>query len=241
MLHGLGYASWEAHSLRREFGEGLWSLDNRGTGHSDAFERQCSIDQLAEDAAVAIDDLRERVIVIGHSMGGYIAQRLAQKHPDAVAGLVLMGTSPGGPRSEPVPTSTVEAWQEAAGGTAADYARRTMPLSFRPGWTHEHRELFEQLLAARLTHPTPQSTWRAQFDACQEFLAKGIAPGSISVPALVIHGSADRVVPVGNGRLLAAELPVARYYEVADAGHLVHLEEPVLVADLIWTFTTEHT
>ena len=56
----------------------------------------------------------------------------------------------------------------------------------------------------------------------------------------MIHGTGDRVVPVSNGRLLAARTPDVEYRELPDAGHLLHLEEPGLVSQLIHTFTANH-
>lgn len=243
MLHGLGYASWEAEGLRERLGDGagLWSLDNRGTGRSGELRGACSIRGLADDAARAVDELGGPLILIGHSMGGYIAQTLALSRPDAVAALVLIGTSAGGPGIMPVPTATTDVWQAAAGLSPEAYARRTMPLSLSAGWPDRHPEQFERLLAARLAHPTPQRTWRAQFAACQEFLAAGIDARRVAAPTLVIHGAADRVVPVENGRALAERIPGSRYREVPNAGHVVHLEQPRLVADEIAAFVTPLT
>ncbi|HBU43377.1 MAG TPA: hypothetical protein DEB57_10985 [Microbacterium sp.] len=138
-----------------------------------------------------------------------------------------------------MPVSTTRAWQAAAGQAPDLYARRTMPLSFRPGWPQEHPEQFEQLLGARLTHPTPQQTWRAQFAACETFLAAGLDVSRISSPTLVIHGRDDQIVPVANGRLLAEALPDATYSEIRAAGHVVHLEQPALIAETISSFMND--
>lgn len=241
MLHGLGYAGWEADGLRAvlEDTAGLWSLDNRGTGQSGDLIGESTISLLADDAARAVEQLGGPLVIIGHSMGGYIAQTLALEHPHTVAGLVLIGTSAGGRGSVPVPESTVDAWQAAAGLAPDEYARRTMPLSLRPGWVAEHPDSFERLLVARLAHPTPQATWRAQFAACEDFLAVGADASRQTVPTLVIHGALDRIVPVDNGRRLAQSIRGARYLEVPDAGHVVHLEQPRLVAGAIAAFLTE--
>jgi pimeloyl-ACP methyl ester carboxylesterase len=242
MLHGLGYASWETRALQEQLGDdfGLWSLDNAGTGRSEHRASPCSIAQLADDAACAVDALGGPLVVIGHSMGGYIAQQLAIEHPEAVRALVLMATSPGGPDAEPVPASTVDAWTEASALSPAKYARMTMPLSFRAGWTDDHPAEFELLLDRRLESPTRQDVWRDQFAACRRFLATGIDASLIPVPTLVIHGTSDRVVPVANGRLLAARTPDVEYHEMRAAGHLLHLEEPRLVSQLINTFMAIH-
>lgn len=70
-----------------------------------------------------------------------------------------------------------------------EYARHTMPLSFRPGWTEEHPDEFEDLLERRSRYPTYASAWKAQFDACKTYLTDGLAAGGISCPALVVHGA----------------------------------------------------
>ena len=238
MLHGLGYASWEANVLRPHLGAGLWSLDNRGTGRSATTVDDCSIEQLADDAAIAIEELGGPLTVIGHSMGGYIALTLALTRPDLVRSLVLIATSPGGPESTPVPASTIQAWTDAAGSPPAEYARATMPLSFRAGWDREHPHDFEQLLAARLAHPTSATVWQAQFSAAERYLRTGVDVRQIDVPTLVIHGADDRVVPVENGRLLAQRVLGAQYREIARGGHLVHLEDPRAVCRDITTFTS---
>jgi pimeloyl-ACP methyl ester carboxylesterase len=55
-----------------------------------------TIEQAADDAAVLLDHLgADRAVVLGHSYGGFIAQELALRHPDRLAGLVLVDTTPG--------------------------------------------------------------------------------------------------------------------------------------------------
>jgi 3-oxoadipate enol-lactonase len=164
--------------------------------------------------------------VLGLSMGGYIALMLALRRPQLVRSLVLAGTSAGGADATPIPDATREAWLAAAGLPPAEYARRTMPLSFAPGWTDEHPEDYEALLAARLEYPTPPDAWRAQYEAAQRFMDAGAPVERIDVPALVVHGDADRIVPVENGRALAARLPNARLVELRGRGHLALLEDP---------------
>jgi pimeloyl-ACP methyl ester carboxylesterase len=241
VLHGLGYASWAAEPLRRALGDGfgVWSLDNRGTGRSAPGTESFSIDLLAADAALVAEALGGPVHVVGYSMGGYIAQILAATRPDLVASLVLMSTSGGGAQAVPVPEATRRAWLSAAGLAPEDYARATMPLSFRDGWTAEHAAEYEAVIGARLRHPTSPQVWREQYEACERFLANGYDVGGLTAPALVLHGSADRVVPVQNGRALAAAIPAVRYREIPAAGHLLHIEEPELVAAELSEFFTD--
>ena len=240
MLHGLGYASWAAHQLRIAIDEdlSLWSLDNRGTGRSTRGLADLSIELLAEDTASAIEALGRPAIVVGYSMGGYIAQLLALSRPDLVTQLVLLGTSPGGPRAVPVPAQTLKVWLDAADQPPEEYARRTMPLSFSEGWPQSHSEEYEKVIQARLTYPTPGEIWREQYRACERFLQTGAQTAQISVPTLVIHGGADRVLPPANGRAIARMLPTAPYRELPDAGHLLHLEQPDIIAAEVRRFVS---
>lgn len=240
LLHGLGYASWAAQPLRLALDEelALWSLDNRGTGRSTRGQRELSIELLADDAALAIEALGRPAIVVGYSMGGYIAQLLALSRPELVRQLILVGTSPGGTQAVPVPDDTRKVWLDAADQTPEEYARRTMPLSFRDGWPQSHPDEYEDVIQARLTYPTSSEIWREQYHACEKFLQTGARTAELSVPTLILHGGADRVLPPENGRAIARMLPTAPYRELPGAGHLLHLEQPEVVAAEVRRFVS---
>jgi pimeloyl-ACP methyl ester carboxylesterase len=226
LITGLGYAIW---SWQRQLP--AWSrrfrciaVENRGTGRSPKPAGPYSIEELADDAAEALEGRRAHVA--GFSMGGYIAQTLALRHPQLVERLVLVCTATGGPRHVETPPSTIALWEANATKTPAEFARASMPLSFAPGWTDEHPDELEQLLADRLEHPTPPECWRAQYDACWRFVEQVTPVEEIAAPALVVHGDADRIVPCENGVALARRIPGARLETFAGGGHLLFLESP---------------
>jgi 3-oxoadipate enol-lactonase len=229
LVQGLGYAVWAWRRQLPAFAE-RWrviAFDNRGAGRSPKPPGPYSIEGMADDAAgVLSEHADEPAHVLGLSMGGYIALTLALRRPELVRSLVLAGTSGGGVDATPIPDATRQAWLDAAGLPPEEYARRTMHLSFSPGWTDEHPAEYEALLRARLEHPTPPEAWRAQYDAAQRFMDTGVPVERIDVPALVVHGDADRIVPVENGRVLAARMPNARLVELRGRGHLALLEDP---------------
>jgi pimeloyl-ACP methyl ester carboxylesterase len=236
LIAGLGYASWCWRELREQAGAelSLNAFDNRGAGRSDKPAGPYTIAQLADDAAAVLEGLGlPRVAVLGHSMGGYIALTLARRHPRKVRALVLVGTSPGGPGTAPVPEETLNTWKLAGSLPPAEYARRSMPRSFAPGWCEAHPARFESILARRLEFPTPAPSWLAQYQACADYVARGLDVEAIEAPALVIHGREDRVVLHANGELLARRLPRAEFVSLPAAGHLPFLEDPAGFADLV--------
>jgi 3-oxoadipate enol-lactonase len=225
LLTGLGYAIW---SWQRQLPD--WSrsfrciaVENRGTGRSPKPPGPYTIEQMADDAAEMLE--RRRAHVVGYSMGGYLAQTLALRHPQLVDGLVLVCTGTGG-NVVPAPRETTAAWLANAERPPAEFARATMPLSFRPGWTDAQPEKFENLLRDRLEFPTPPECWRAQYDACVDWNARVSPVEEIAAPTLVVHGTADRIVPYENGVELERRLPNARFETFDGAGHLLFIEEP---------------
>ena len=227
LVQGLGYATWgwarQRAALARHFR--VVMFDNRGAGRSDKPDEPYSIELFAEDARSVLEELGSPPAnVLGLSMGGYVAQTLAASHRDLVSALVLVSTSCGGEGAVDVPDETKAAWARASGLEPREFARATMPLSFAPGWTDAHPDEFEELLAARLAYPTPAYAWRRQYDAAAAFLARGIDAAAIDQPTLVVHGTADRVVPYANAELLVERLPNARLLRLEGAGHLALIE-----------------
>lgn len=235
-ISGLGYSAWCWEELCAALAPTHRAIrfDNRGTGRSGKPAGPYSIAMLADDAAQLLDALGiPSAHIVGHSMGGYIALTLAQRHPAKVHSLVLVGTSPGGPQALPVPEDTRAAWGAALGLPPVEYARRTMPLSFAPGWTDAHPAQFEEYLKRRTQFPTPPECWLAQFNACGEYANQGVDLARLRMPALAIHGTADRIVPFENGELLARGLPNVRWLPVEGAGHIPYLEDPPWFARVV--------
>jgi pimeloyl-ACP methyl ester carboxylesterase len=128
LITGLGYALW---SWQRQIP--AWSrrfrvvaIENRGTGRSPKPPGPYSIEEMADDAAEALQGRQAHVA--GFSMGGYIAQTLALRHPELVERLVLIGTGTRGPDYLPTAAETISAWEANADKAPADFARATMPL-----------------------------------------------------------------------------------------------------------------
>lgn len=234
LIAGLGQASWVWQDVLPAFAERrrVTIFDNRGTGRSPGPGR-ASVTELATDAASLLEGPTD---LLGLSMGGYVALTVALDRPDLVRSLVLIGTGAGGAGRVSRPRHVVTAFSEAMGLPHEEFGRRTMPYTFAPGWTEANPERFERALAARLERPTAYESLEAHVAACYDFYAAARVVERIEVPALVIHGDQDLIVPVENGRLLASRLPDARYVELPGRGHNLVLEEPDTIGGLVLEF-----
>jgi 3-oxoadipate enol-lactonase len=242
LIAGLGQGSWVWRDVagELELDRRVLAFDARGTG---ALHDRAARTTVAEMAADAHDLLRaeriDRAHVVGLSMGGYVALTLAVAERGVVRSLVLAGTGGGGPGRVPRPFHVARAFDEAMGAPHEEFARLTMPYTFAPGWAEANPGRFERIVAARLERPTSYETILAHADACYRFYRDGCDAESIDLPALVIHGDADLIVPVENGRMLAERLPNVRYVELAGRGHNLPLEDPETFVALVREFLEE--
>jgi 3-oxoadipate enol-lactonase len=239
LIQGLGWSKWGSRAQIPAYAERrrVLSFDNRGTGLSAKPPGPYTIEELADDAASVLD-MRglERADVYGHSMGGFIALTLALRRPELVRSLVLVATGPGGPDHEPLPPETLEIWLSVVGLPLEEAIRRTFPTSLTPGWPAEHPREYEEWLSARLDPPTPPECWWAQFNGSRAYVDQGVPVERIDVPALVVHGELDRVIPLANGRLLAERMPGAELVVLPGQAHVPMLEQPAAFADVVCSF-----
>jgi pimeloyl-ACP methyl ester carboxylesterase len=182
---------------------------------------------LAADAIAVLDAAGvDRVHVVGHSMGGRIAQWIAIDHHERVATLTLISSTGGDARGVARPAHATAA---LAGGDPEILGAYFFGDAFR----REHPDVLGMLarsdapIRARRGHFRASSTHDAWDDL-----------GLIAAPTLVIHGSDDEITLVANGRELAARIPDATFLEVP-GGHGIHLESPA-VRDAFGAFAHEH-
>jgi pimeloyl-ACP methyl ester carboxylesterase len=202
-------------------------FDNRHSGRSAAPLRPTSMPELAADAAGVLDRLGlDSAHVYGLSMGGMVAQELALRFPERVRGLVLGGTSPGGP-SAVLPTRTELAALGAAmaGGGRGRGRPWLAGALFSDAFRREHPERVRELLRLFRAHPPSPAGVAAHWWATVYHDTVSRLP-RIQAPTLVMHGELDALAPVGNARLLAERIPGAELALVPGAGHAYPLEAP---------------
>ncbi|GGS75995.1 alpha/beta fold hydrolase [Nonomuraea spiralis] len=193
------------------------------------------LDDLADDSAALMDVLGwPAAHVVGASMGGMIAQALAIRHPGRVLSLTSIMSTPGPQAAPPTEAAAAVLLAKPAADREAVVADalRTWAVIGSPGYELD-RERVSRLagLAFDRCHD-PAGTAR-QLAA---ILASGdrTSPlGGLKVPALVIHGEDDQLVPVAGGRATAAAIPGARLVTYPGMGHdLPRPLWPAIVAEV---------
>ena len=199
--------------------------DLRGFGASEATPgpvAAVTMDQYADDIAKLVQALGTGpVVLVGHSMGGYVALAIAGKHPEILRALVLVATRAG------------QDTPEAAAG------RRKTAEAVRTTGT----QMVIDAMTPKMIAPSNDS--KALLDAVRGFMEPasrdgvigallGMAdrpdatPGlaNIDVPTLVVTGEEDAIIDPGESQALEQAIPGARLQVIPDAGHFVALEQP---------------
>lgn len=198
--------------------------DNRGAGRSPAPWRLTSIPELAGDAVRLLDALEiDSAHVYGLSMGGMVAQELAIRFPDRVRGLVLGGTSHGGPRAV-LPSPRIAAALTSRGAPATVRAELVGRALFTPAFRAREPELVRRYLGLLGQHRTSARGLLSHLTASTYHDTRARL-SRIVAPTLVLHGAQDELTPVANARLLAAGIPDAEL-RLVSAGHAYLLEQP---------------
>jgi 3-oxoadipate enol-lactonase len=225
-LHGIGGAARIWAPQRKSFAQAgfrPFAIDLPGYGTRPAVDA-LDFEMLAQDveAAIARADL-DRPVIVGHSMGGMIAQTMLRRRPQSYRAAVLACTSP------------------AFGNSSGEFQKKFLadrlgPLERGKSMPELAAEIVEGLigpacdpcgraLAVNCMGAVPASTYRASVHCLIAFDERGNL-GRIEVPVLCLAGEHDRNAPAAMMERMAAKIPGARYVCLSGVGHLANLEAP---------------
>jgi pimeloyl-ACP methyl ester carboxylesterase len=225
LIAGLGYDMWMWHKMVPGLAEHFQVIifDNRGVGQTDKPEGPYTAQMLADDTAGLIEALGfQQAAVLGHSMGGFVAQALALGRPDLLSKLVLSATNFGGPRHVPVTPEAMAVLTDMT-GDPIERLKRGILISCTPGFGEAHPEIVQEWLDYRIKNPLQPAPYQAQLaiglalvakEACFEHRLK-----EVQTPTLIMFGEHDKVVPPGNAELLAGVIPDNTVKILPNAGH----------------------
>lgn len=226
MLHGIGGGHLAFAPQVETFASAGYravAWDMPGYGHSAPIEPY-TFKGLAQSCIQLIETLKvDRVVLLGHSMGGMVAQEVVARRPDLVSRLILCGTSPafGKPDGD---------WQREfiaqrtapldAGKSMPELAETLVPQMVGPGSLPEGVRL-----ATHCMGMVPAATYRRALECIVTFDRRGNL-GNIHVPTLLVAGEHDRNAPPAVMKKMAEGIAHSTYIEMKGIGHLQNLEAP---------------
>jgi pimeloyl-ACP methyl ester carboxylesterase len=195
--------------------------DERGHGLTESTDDDFSYWDSADDLRGLLDHLGiERAVVGGMSQGGFLSLRFALRHPDRVAGLVLIDTQSGREDPDKLPQyeTMVDVW--VTDGPSDMIADAVAAIIIGPD-----RPESAAWIAKWKARPTGQIRQIFRTLVTRDDITDRL--GEIAAPALVIHGEEDLAIDVPRAEALAAGLPNARpLVRVPGAGHAANLTHP---------------
>lgn len=223
LIHGAGrsHLAWPAE-LRQLPQAAVYTLDLPGHGRSNGPGRT-AISDYADVVVAFIEALGlQRVVVVGHSMGGAIAQTIGLRRHPAVMGLVLVGT---GARLRVAPA--------ILGQILVNFEAAVQTITSNEWGPEAPAGLIEEGRVA-LWQVAPV-VLHGDYTACNAFDLMGQL-GSITLPTLVLTGTADKMTPPKFGQYLAEQIVGANLVTLEGAGHNMMLEKPEAVAKAVGEF-----
>jgi len=229
MLHGYSDSSASFGRVMPLLPAGLRVIapDLRGHGHSDRPDAGYRMHDLADDVLQMMDALDvPSAIIVGHSMGSFVAQAVAERAPERVTGLVLIGSAPVAMNkpikelrvavdglSDPVDAGFVREFQ---------YSTIAQPVP----------EAFMEAAIAN-SRRMPAATWKQLLKGLMEYEPALPRP---NVRVLVLGGTRDAVFSPTEHVALAQQYPFARLQLIDDVGHTLHWEQPQKFVELLLQF-----
>lgn len=242
LIAGLGYDRWMWHKMVPYLADHfkVISYDNRGVGGTDKPAGPYTAQLLADDAAALLHALGiSQAVIMGHSMGGFIAQAFALSYPQMVSKLILSATNFGGPHHIPVTQEALVILMDTKSDPLTRL-RNGILVSTAPQFAESQADFIESWVNYRASHPLDLAGYQAQLaiglglmspEACFEHKLPQIA-----VPTLILFGAVDKVVPPGNADLLARQIPGSQITLLPDVGHFYPFEAPNAAAAAVTKF-----
>jgi len=211
-------------------------FDNRGVGRSEIPDKRYTIRQMANDAVRLLDYLKiKRAHIVGHSMGGYIAQELAINHSERVDKLILESTAPVSSKRNKM--LFLDFYKELQGDKNLETWIRRWAFWLFSKKCFAHKRFIETFVKNGSNYPYAQQAngFKGQIDAIASFDTRKRL-GRIKVKTLVIEGEEDMLIFPKEAKVLAKDISGSIFKSVKDTAHCIHIESPDLFINALMKF-----
>lgn len=201
-------------------------FDNRGTGQSDCPDIPYTIQTMAEDAIALLDVLKiPQAYVLGHSMGGTIAQMMAHLYPQRVKKLIIANSLI---KVHPLYSllGAIFVQMRKWGLVPPNLMEKVMPLLFSKQFRRSNKDAVKEIIRNFLlnTRSNGRICFNRQFRALWAFNSSAWLK-EIKTPTLVIAADEDILCP-RDSQKIAKAIPGAKLYTFRNAGHIPLIEKP---------------
>ena len=209
-------------------------FDNRDMGLSTGSDEEVTIELLADDAAEFLKSIGiRRAHLLGWSMGAFVAQEVALRHPDRVAKLVLNGGYCGGREALKIPARIWERLTDIS-GSIEERITRMFGLLFPESWLEEHPD--RSAYFPPFTEPVKDESIVCQARAMERWTGTYDRLSLMRQSTLAITGTEDAVIPPGNAMILAQKIPGASVIQIEGGGHGMMYQHPRKLGRLVSAF-----
>lgn len=232
LIHGKGYSKENMDRLFYHYRSAFHviSYDVRGHGESDK-PSSFTLEDDVRDLVSLIEVMHlVKPVVIGFSMGSYIALKTAEEYPDLFSKVILIGTKCGGTASS---TQILQEKAASEGMSKEQITQQIMHKVFAPETTMDDIASFDKEIQS------PVKLTKVQQDAITKSLQNFdllSQADNVKIPVLVLTGEYDGINPPAQGKKVAEALPDAQFKVIPGAGHIAFFENPDQVFKEIDTF-----
>jgi 3-oxoadipate enol-lactonase len=225
-IHGFPFSQemWRSQVAELSGDYHLITYDVRGHGKSEIGQGQYTIEFFVDDLIGLLDHLRiEKAVIVGLSMGGYIALRAIERNPERFRGLVLCDTRSEADTNEGKIRRAANIQSVRTDGVKK-YAEGFVRAVFAPQTLEKNTEAvkFIRQIIERTSPVTIAGTLLALASRTDttESLSK------INVPTLILVGEHDTLTPVSAAKSMNDKIPRSELHVISSAAHLSNLENP---------------
>ena len=197
------------------------AYESRGAGRSDAPDIPYTMEMYADDLAGLLDVLGiDSAHIFGESFGGIVAQYFTLGYPERVRSLILASTVCGGQYTVMPSAEAMKIITTSPKMPPEERASEILRLFMTREYAEKNPDIMQHMMGRMVEYSAPSGRairWQQASmaaDTCERL-------PEIKAPTLVVHGEADKALPVENSRILASRIPNAELVIFPNAGHLL--------------------